>query len=137
LYGIPTTGGSNFVVQALWKQPLTVCGEGSQKRLFCYVDDLIQGCVRLMDRSGNFPGPVNLGNPGEFAILQLAEKVLDLTGSRSKIEFRHLPTDDPKQRKPDTALAKDLLDWEPKISLDEGLGRTVEYLRSLIRDGGV
>ncbi len=125
---------SNFIVQALRSQPLTVCGDGSQTRAFCYVDDLIEGFVRLMDRSGDFPGPINLGNPGEFTILQLAEKVLKLTASRSKIEFRPLPADDPRQRKPDAALAKKLLDWEPKISLDEGLGRTVEYFDRLIRD---
>jgi UDP-glucuronate decarboxylase len=125
---------SNFIVQALRKQPLTVCGDGSQTRSFCYVDDLIEGFVRLMDRSGDFPGPINLGNSGEFTIMQLAEKVLELTGSRSKIEFRPLPADDPKQRKPDASLAKKLLDWEPKISLDEGLGRTVEYFERLIRD---
>ncbi len=125
---------SNFIVQALRSQPLTVCGDGSQTRSFCYVDDLIEGCVRLMDRSGDFPGPINLGNPAEFTILALAEKVLELTGSRSKIEMRPLPADDPKQRKPDTALATKLLGWEPTTPLDEGLRRTIEYFERLIRD---
>ena len=107
-----------------------------QTRAFCYVDDMIEGCVRLMDRSGDFPGPINLGNPTEFTILGLAEMVLKLTRSRSKIESRPLPTDDPKQRKPVTTLAKKLLDWEPTISLEEGLGRTVEYFERMIRDEG-
>ena len=126
---------SNFIVQALTNQPLTVCGDGSQTRSFCYVDDLIDGFIGLMDRTGDFTGPMNLGNPVEFTILELAEKVLTLTGSRAKIEFRPLPADDPRQRKPDTTLARQMIGWEPKVPLGEGLRRTVEYFEQLVRKG--
>ncbi|NBP35483.1 MAG: SDR family oxidoreductase, partial [Betaproteobacteria bacterium] len=108
---------SNFIVQALKGEDITMFGEGSQTRSFCYVDDLIEAMLRMMDSPADFVGPVNIGNPGEFTMLELAEMVLRLTGSRSKISFRPLPSDDPKQRRPDISLAKRALDWEPKISL--------------------
>jgi UDP-glucuronate decarboxylase len=120
---------SNFIVQALKGEPITIYGEGKQTRSFCYVDDLIEGFVRLMATGDDFTGPVNLGNPGEFTIRELAEKVLKLTGSRSKLEFRPLPADDPMQRKPDISLAKRALEWEPKVALDDGLGKTIEYFQ--------
>lgn len=119
---------SNFIVQALQNQPITIYGEGQQTRSFCYVDDLVEGFVRLMDNTPeDFTGPVNIGNPGEFTILQLAEKVLALTGSASKIERKALPPDDPTQRRPDITLAKQKLDWEPTIMLEEGLKKTIAY----------
>jgi UDP-glucuronate decarboxylase len=124
---------SNFIVQALKDEPITIYGEGQQTRSFCYVDDLIEGFIRLMATGDDFTGPVNLGNPGEFTIRELAEKVVKLTGSRSKLEFKPLPADDPMQRKPDISLAKRVLDWQPTIDLDEGLGRTVEYFREFGR----
>jgi len=116
---------SNFIVQALKGEPITVFGDGSQTRSFCYVDDLVEGLVRLMRTGDSVTGPVNLGNPGEFTILELAEKVIDLTGSRSRIVSRPLPQDDPKQRRPDIGRARELLDWRPTVGLDEGLRRTV------------
>jgi UDP-glucuronate decarboxylase len=122
---------SNFIVQALKGEPITLYGDGSQTRSFCYVDDLIEGFVRLMDSPADFTGPVNLGNPGEFTIRALAEKVLAMTGSRSKLEFRALPADDPKQRQPDITLAKSRLGWSPMVTLDKGLPATVEYFRHL------
>jgi len=118
---------SNFIVQALQGQPLTVYGEGQQTRSFCYVDDLIDGFVRSMKTPDEFTGPVNLGNPGEFTILELAKLVIDYTGSKSKIEYRPLPSDDPRQRKPDITLAKSVMGWEPGIKLAEGLKKTIEY----------
>jgi UDP-glucuronate decarboxylase len=119
---------SNFIVQALQNQPITIYGEGQQTRSFCYVDDLVEGFVRLMDNTPeDFTGPVNIGNPGEFTILQLAEKVLALTGSSSKIERKALPPDDPTQRRPDITLAKQKLGWEPTIMLEEGLKKTIAY----------
>jgi len=118
---------SNFVVQALQGKPITVFGDGSQTRSFCYVDDMIEGFIRLMNTPDDVTGPVNLGNPKEFTILELAEKVIELTGSRSEIVFKPLPADDPKRRQPDITLARKLLDWEPRISLDEGLKKTIEY----------
>jgi UDP-glucuronate decarboxylase len=123
---------SNFIVQALKGEPITLYGDGSQTRSFCYVDDLIEGFVRLMDSPADFTGPVNLGNPGEFTIRALAEKVLAMTGSRSKLEFRALPADDPKQRQPDIALARSRLGWSPVVALDKGLPATIEYFRSLM-----
>jgi UDP-glucuronate decarboxylase len=123
---------SNFIVQALQGEDITVYGDGSQTRSFCYVDDMVEAFVRLMNSSDNFTGPVNLGNPHEFSILELAEKVISLTGSGSKISFKPLPSDDPKQRQPDITLAKDTLGWAPKIKLDEGLKQTVEYFRQLL-----
>ena len=119
---------SNFIVQALKGQDITVYGDGSQTRSFCYVDDLIEGMVRLMNSRDGFTGPVNIGNPGEFTIRELAEKVVALTGSKSEIVYKPLPSDDPKQRRPDISRAKALLGWEPKIQLEEGLKRTIEDL---------
>ncbi|MEY2717165.1 MAG: hypothetical protein RL539_197 [Pseudomonadota bacterium] len=123
---------SNFIVQALKGEDITMFGEGSQTRSFCYVDDLIEAMLRMMDLTADFVGPVNIGNPGEFTMLELAEMVLRLTGSRSKISFRPLPSDDPKQRRPDISLAKRALDWEPKISLEEGLVKTIDYFKRMI-----
>ncbi len=124
---------SNFIVQALRGEDLTVFGDGSQTRSFCYVDDLVDGLVRLMNSPDDFTGPVNLGNPVEFSILELAEKVIEYTGSKSRIVFKPLPPDDPTQRKPDINLAVDALDWNPEISLEEGLKKTIEYFRKLSR----
>ena len=112
---------SNFIVQALKGEPITIYGEGQQTRSFCYVDDLIEGFLKLMDIEAGFPGPVNLGNPGEFTIRQLAEKVIALTGSTSKPEFKALPSDDPLQRQPDIRLAREKLGWLPAVQLDQGL----------------
>ena len=123
---------SNFIVQALQGNPLTVYGEGTQTRSFCYVDDLIEAFVRLMDTPDDFTGPVNLGNPGEFTILELAETVIEMTGSISTIEFKPLPSDDPVQRQPDISLARKMLDWEPKIRLREGLINTIAYFDRLL-----
>jgi len=123
---------SNFIVQALSGQDITVFGEGTQTRSFCYVDDLIDGLLLMMNGPDDFVGPVNLGNPGEFSILEVAKLVIRLTGSRSKIIFRPLPQDDPMQRQPDITLAKERLDWEPKISLGEGLKKTIEYFRGVL-----
>ena len=123
---------SNFIVQALREDPLTVYGDGSQTRSFCYVDDLVEGLVRLMDTPDDFTGPVNLGNPSEFAILELAETVIELTGSNSEIQFNELPDDDPQQRRPDITLAKKLLDWEPRVGLKEDLSRAIEYFDKLL-----
>ena len=120
---------SNFIVQALRGDPLTIYGDGSQTRSFCYVDDLIEGCLRLMAAPDPVTGPVNLGNPVEFSMRQLAETVLALTGSPSPMEFRPLPADDPAQRRPDIGLARRLLDWEPQTALREGLERTIAYFR--------
>ena len=122
---------SNFIVQALKGENLTVYGDGSQTRSFCYVDDLIEGFVRLMNQEKTV-GPVNIGNPGEFTMLQLAELVLKKVGGKSKITNLPLPADDPKQRRPDISLAKEVLGWEPKVSLEEGLNRTIEYFRQAI-----
>ncbi|MCI5196038.1 MAG: SDR family oxidoreductase [Candidatus Electrothrix sp. AW5] len=124
---------SNFIVQALKNKPLTVYGDGSQTRSFCYVDDMIEGFVRLMGTGDDFTGPVNLGNPSEFTILELAEQVLEMTDSKSEIQFNPLPHDDPKQRKPDISLAKRELDWQPKVKLEEGLVKTIEYFDSYLK----
>ena len=123
---------SNFIVQALKNQDITIYGDGSQTRSFCYVDDLIEGKFRLMASPADFTGPCNLGNPGEFTILQLAEKTIALTGSKSRIVYRPLPSDDPMQRKPVIDLAKEHLDWEPHIALDEGLKKTIDYFKRVI-----
>ena len=123
---------SNFIVQALKGQDITICGDGSQTRSFCYVDDLIEGMVRLMASRADFTGPCNLGNPGEFTILQLAEKIVALTGSSSQIIYKPLPSDDPLQRKPVIELAKHHLDWEPHIALEEGLKKTIDYFKRVI-----
>ncbi|MGZ5097548.1 MAG: UDP-glucuronic acid decarboxylase family protein [Usitatibacter sp.] len=118
---------SNFIVQALKGDSITIYGDGSQTRSFCYVDDLVDALMRVMDTPDDFTGPVNLGNPHEFTILQLAEKVIELTGSKSKIVKKPLPSDDPKQRQPDISLAKSALRWEPKTQLEQGLRKTIEY----------
>ena len=123
---------SNFIVQALKGQPITIYGEGKQTRSFCYVDDLVEGFVRLMATPPSVTGPVNLGNPGEFTIRELAEKVLSITGSKSKLVFQPLPQDDPQQRCPDISLARGTLDWSPKIQLDEGLKKTISYFDKLL-----
>ncbi|KXB09545.1 NAD-dependent dehydratase [candidate division MSBL1 archaeon SCGC-AAA385M11] len=124
---------SNFIVQALQNEPITIYGEGEQTRSFCYVDDMIEGFIRLMDTEDEFTGPVNLGNSGEFTIRELAEKVLDLTGSKSELIFESLPEDDPRQRKPEIKLAQEKLGWEPTISLEEGLPRTIEYFDEYLK----
>jgi len=123
---------SNFIVQALKGEDITIYGDGSQTRSFCYVDDLIEGFVRMMGTEKGFTGPVNLGNPGEFTMLELAEKVIKLTGAKSGLIFKPLPVDDPKQRQPDIGLAKDKLDWEPKVNLEDGLKETIAYFRKLL-----
>ena len=124
---------SNFIMQALKNEPITVYGEGQQTRSFCYVDDLVDGLIRLMESPAELTGPVNLGNPGEFTILELAQQVIAFTGSRSKIIFNPLPSDDPKQRKPDITLARTQLGWEPKINLAAGLGDTIAFFQQLSR----
>jgi UDP-glucuronate decarboxylase len=123
---------SNFIVQALRGQDISIYGDGLQTRSFCYVDDLIDAMLRMMDTPGDFTGPVNIGNPGEFTMLELAEMVIGLTDSRSKIIFRPLPPDDPRQRKPDITLAKEKLDWEPMVSLVDGLKQTIDYFRKVV-----
>jgi UDP-glucuronate decarboxylase len=123
---------SNFEVQALRGEDITVYGDGTQTRSFCYVDDLIDGILRMMDSERGFHGPVNLGNPGEFTMGELAEKVIRLTGSKSRVTHKPLPPDDPRQRKPDIALAKSKLDWTPKVALDDGLKETIRYFRELL-----
>ena len=123
---------SNFVLQALRGEPLTIYGDGSQTRSFCYALDLVDGFVRLMENDKGLVGPVNLGNPGEFTMLELAEAVLDVTGSASGIDYQPLPQDDPKQRQPDISLAKKELGWEPTIQLREGLEKTAEYFRTVL-----
>jgi UDP-glucuronate decarboxylase len=124
---------SNFIVQALRNEPITIYGEGQQTRSFCYVDDLIEGFVRLMATPADFPGPVNLGNPSEFTIRQLAEQVIELTGSRSQLVYRPLPPDDPTQRQPDIALAREKLGWTPTVALRDGLRKTIAYFEGLLR----
>ena len=121
---------SNFIMQALKNEDITIYGDGSQTRSFCYVDDLIRGFLCLMDSDDSVTGPVNMGNPGEFTMLELAENVIRLTGSKSKLVYRPLPQDDPKQRRPDISLAKQLFNWEPEIKLEDGLKKTIEYFRN-------
>lgn len=123
---------SNFIVQALLGQDITIYGDGSQTRSFCYVDDLIDGMIRLMNSREEFIGPVNVGNPNEFTILELAQQVIRLTGSKSKIVHMPLPADDPTQRQPNITLARQELGWEPKVMLEEGLGRTIAFFKSVI-----
>ena len=124
---------SNFIVQALKGENITIYGDGSQTRSFCYVDDLVSGLIAMMDTTGDdFTGPVNIGNPGEFSIAELANMVIALTGSQSRIEYRELPQDDPVRRKPDISLAKSVLGWSPVISLEEGLRKTIDYFRNRI-----
>lgn len=124
---------SNFIMQALRGEDITIYGDGSQTRSFCYVDDLIEVIVRMMNSRPDFSGPVNIGNPGEFTMIELAELVIELTNSRSKLVNRPLPADDPKQRRPEISLAKRELDWEPQISLREGLGKTIAYFDALLK----
>jgi UDP-glucuronate decarboxylase len=121
---------SNFIVQALKGDDITIFGDGQQTRSFCYVDDLIDGLLRLMDSANGITGPVNLGNPTEFTMLELAERVLQLTKSKSKLAFKPLPADDPRQRKPDIGLAQQALGWKPAVSLEDGLKETIEYFRT-------
>ena len=123
---------SNFIVQALSNEPITIYGSGKQTRSFCYVDDMIDAFVKLMDSSDEVTGPVNLGNPGEFTIHELAQKVIDLTGSRSELVFKPLPSDDPTQRCPDISVAREKLEWEPKIGLESGLKKTIAYFDQLL-----
>jgi UDP-glucuronate decarboxylase len=123
---------SNFIVQALTNQPITIYGDGQQTRSFCYVDDLIDGLVRLMDTNDGVVGPINLGNPSEITMIALAELVIELTGSRSAIDFKPLPLDDPKQRQPDIKLARDMLGWAPLVPLRDGLVETIAYFENLI-----
>jgi UDP-glucuronate decarboxylase len=127
---------SNFVVQALLNEPITIYGQGSQTRSFCYVDDMIGALVRLMESPDAVTGPINLGNPVEFSILELAQEVIGLTGSRSRLEFKPLPQDDPKQRQPDIARAREILKWEPTTALAEGLKRTIAYFDQFLRNAG-
>lgn len=123
---------SNFIVQALRGQDITIYGDGQQTRSFCYVDDLIDGIVRMMDSAPDFTGPVNMGNPGEFTMLALAEAVIQLTGSRSKLVFARLPEDDPRQRQPEIELARSQLGWEPRVELHDGLKETIAYFREVL-----
>ena len=125
---------SNFIVQALRGEDITIYGDGSQTRSFCYVDDLINGMLKLMGSDADFTGPVNIGNPGEFSMLELAELVLKLTNSRSKLQHLPLPQDDPKQRRPDISLAKNKLDWTPSIPLEEGLKQTIQYFQTVVHE---
>jgi UDP-glucuronate decarboxylase len=120
---------SNFIMQALKGEPITIYGDGTQTRSFCYVDDLIDGMVNLMNSEAEFIGPVNIGNPGEFSMLEVAEKILRLTQSRSQLVFHPIPMDDPRQRQPDISLASTRLNWTPKITLEDGLVETIRYFK--------
>lgn len=126
---------SNFIIQALTNQPITIYGDGQQTRSFCYVDDLVEGILRLMDTSGDVTGPINVGNPGEFTILELAELILEIVGSKAELTRLPLPADDPKQRQPDIAQVRTTLDWEPVVPLREGLERTIAYFDELLGSG--
>jgi UDP-glucuronate decarboxylase len=128
---------SNFIVQALQGRPITIYGDGNQTRSFCYVDDLVEGLIRLMNSPDDFTGPLNLGNPGEFTILELAEKIIDLTGAKSQVVFNPLPQDDPQQRKPDIRLAQSTLQWEPTVDLEKGLKQTIAYFNQLLRENRI
>lgn len=125
---------SNFIVQALLGEPITIYGDGSQTRSFCYVDDLVEGFVRLMATDAGVTGPINLGNPGEFTVKELAEQIIAMTGSKSQLVYQPLPQDDPRKRKPDISQAKSVLGWEPKVPLQLGLERTIEYFRLRLRE---
>jgi len=125
---------SNFIIQALKGQPITIYGDGRQSRSFCYVDDLIEVMIQIMESGDDFTGPVNIGNPAEYTILEIAEKIIELTGSRSTIAFSELPSDDPRQRKPDITLASQKFGWQPKVGLEEGLKRTIGYFEELRRE---
>ena len=122
---------SNFIIQALNNEDITIYGDGKQTRSFQYIDDLIEGMVRMMDTEDDFTGPINIGNPNEFPVLELAERVIRMTGSTSKIVFKPLPTDDPKQRQPDIKLAKEKLGWQPTVELEDGLKRMIEYFKNV------
>ena len=126
---------SNFIVQSLKNEPITIYGDGSQTRSFCYVDDLIEGLIRLMNTADNITGPINIGNPGEFTMFELAKEILRITGSKSKICYEKLPQDDPKQRKPDISLAQSTLNWQPQIPLEMGLKKTIDYFDDLMTNG--
>ncbi len=126
---------SNFIVQSLLGEDITVYGDGNQSRSFCYVDDLVDGLIKLMNTDDSIIGPINLGNPEEVSILQLAEKVIELTGSRSKIVFKPLPEDDPKRRNPDITIARKILNWEPTVKLEEGLKKTIAYFEEVLKNG--
>jgi UDP-glucuronate decarboxylase len=126
---------SNFIVQALKGDDITIFGDGQQTRSFCYVDDLIEAMIRMMEVTGEFPGPVNIGNPGEFTILEIAEKIITLTGSKSRMVHRRLPMDDPRQRRPDIGLAREKLGWEPKVGLEDGIKETIGYFRRTLGVG--
>ena len=128
---------SNFIVQALKNEPITIYGDGTQTRSFCYIDDLIEGLIKMMESPEDFTGPVNLGNPEEYRIIDLAQKIIELTGSKSKLIFRPLPQDDPKKRCPDIRLAKKRLNWSPKTPLEEGLKKTIEYFEEILRKKGI
>jgi UDP-glucuronate decarboxylase len=128
---------SNFIVQALRNEPITLYGDGSQSRSFCYVDDMIDGFIRLMGTPDSVPGPINLGNPGEFTMKELAQKVIALTGSTSPLVHRPLPDDDPRQRRPDIGRAVELLGWRPTVELDQGLGHTIAYFDALLSSGAI
>lgn len=126
---------SNFILQALKNEDITIYGDGNQTRSFCYIDDLVEGIIKMMNRGDDFTGPVNLGNPNEFTILELAKIIIKLTNSKSKFVYKPLPEDDPMQRKPDISLAKKELGWEPKIPLEEGLIKAIDYFQGLIKNG--
>ena len=126
---------SNFIVQALQGNPITIYGDGSQTRSFCYVDDMVEALIRLMQSPKGFTGPVNLGNPEEFTVLELAQFIIKRTGSKSKIIRKDLPKDDPERRKPDISLAKSTLDWSPKVQLEEGITKTIGFFEDLLRLG--
>jgi UDP-glucuronate decarboxylase len=123
---------SNFIVQALKGEDLAIYGDGQQTRSFCYVDDLIEAMIRMMGTAVDFPGPINIGNPGEFTMLELAETVVRLTASKSRLVHQPLPSDDPKQRQPDISLAREKLDWEPRVCLEDGLKETIAYFRKVL-----
>jgi UDP-glucuronate decarboxylase len=124
---------SNFIVQALFDEPITLYGDGSQSRSFCYVDDLVDGLIQMMDQNSEI-GPVNMGNPVEFTIRELAEMVLRLTGSKSRIEYRQLPQDDPVRRQPDISKVQSIFDWQPKVALEDGLKETIQYFKNILKD---
>jgi UDP-glucuronate decarboxylase len=126
---------SNFIIQALKNQPITIYGQGEQTRSFCFVDDMIEGFIRLMNTPDNVTGPVNLGNPQEVSIRELAQTIIDLTGSKSSLDYKPLPNDDPRRRRPDISRAQKELGWTPKIPLQEGLSKTIAYFEQLVRKG--
>jgi len=128
---------SNFIVQSLRGAPVTIYGKGTQTRSFCYVDDLVDGLVKLMHSAPEFTGPVNLGNPGELTMIELAEKIISLTNSKSELAFKPLPQDDPTQREPDITLARSELDWSPSVTVDDGLARTIAYFDQLLGAGEI